>query len=386
MHKEEEINKIHEEFISKLERHYGKYDPSSNKFESTSNSKIARDLFYSDSQFSRLINNTASAGELTRALRNVQRLLDVNELRGKVNKLDDGSKHPSQGNKKYLFVIGALFLGLIVSTTYFLSKTEPLENNGNQTSEQTRYEMLRWGFENNYVKPYVRLRELPRDCYYPCYKYQGKWRLRNEYKIPFFRERNGFHYVAKEVVMYARCMDERDDQGESFEGYEYQKHEIWYDKREVPIDSFLTKDENPKLSVSYMNSNFENDPNYVKIAYVHTFFKTEFNIDGEQIQRSGKAIGRDIEFVPQEVLEKEALSTELLSELKSETNSIAKNLLEDFSKPITCNPTLAPNKDFNQIKEGDILSFNCQFSTGRFLVDYNKSYIFTDQYIRTFCR
>ena len=50
MHTEDEINKIHAEFISKLERHYGKYDPNTNKFESTSNSKIARDLFYSDSQ------------------------------------------------------------------------------------------------------------------------------------------------------------------------------------------------------------------------------------------------------------------------------------------------------------------------------------------------
>lgn len=246
--------------------------------------------------------------------------------------------------------------------------------------------MLRWGFENNYVKPYVRLKELPEDCYYPCYKYQGKWKLKEEYKIPFFRERNGFHYVAKEVVMYARCMDERDDRGESFEGYEYQKHEIWYDKREVPIDSFLTKDTNPKLISSYMNSNFEDDSNYVKIAYVHTFFKTEFSINGEQIQRSGKAIGRDIEFVSQEVLEKEDVSATLLSELKSETNSIAKNLLDDFSKPITCNPTMAPNMDFNQIKEGDVLSFDCQFSTGRFLVDYNKSYVFTDQYISTFCR
>lgn len=385
MHTEDEINKIHAEFISKLERHYGKYDPNTNKFESTSNSKIARDLFYSDSQFSRLINNTASEGELTRALRNVQRLLDVNELRGKVKKLGEKSSHSLFSNKKYLFGIGLLLLACILAT-YMITRSNETIDQTEELSEETRYEMLRWGFENNYVKPYVRLKELPEDCYYPCYKYQGKWKLKEEYKIPFFRERNGFHYVAKEVVMYARCMDERDDRGESFEGYEYQKHEIWYDKREVPIDSFLTKGSNPKLISSYMNSNFEDDPNYVKIAYVHTFFKTEFSIDGEQIQRSGKAIGRDIEFVPQDVLEKEAVSAKLLNELKSETNSIAKNLLDDFSKPITCNPTMAPNVDFNQIKEGDVLSFDCQFSTGRFLVDYNKSYVFTDQYISTFCR
>ena len=385
MNTEEEINKIHAEFISKLEHHYGRYDAKSNKFESTSNSKIARDLFYSDSQFSRLINNTASEGELTRALRNVQRLLDVHELRKKVSKLGGGTSEPNTLRKVLMWVLGAILVGMSIALYYFVgkSKSEP----ANQAlSQQTRYEMLKWGFENNYIKPYVKLKELPEDCYYPCYKYQGKWKLKDEYKIPFFRERNGFHYVAKEVVMYARCMDENEDRGESFEGYEYQKHEIWYDKREVPIDSFLTKGTNPKLSSTYLESNFEEDPNYVKIAYVHTFFKTEFNIENGDIYRSGKAIGRDIEFVDSELLEEQSISTQLLNELKSETNSIAKNLLEDFSKPITCNPTAAPNLDFNQIKEGDVLSFDCQFSTGRFLVDYNKSYIFTDQYIRTYCR
>lgn len=385
MSKEEEINKIHAEFISKLERHYGKFDPVSNKFESTSNSKIARDLFYSDSQFSRLVNNTASEGELTRALRNVQRLLDVHELRKKVSRLGSGANGNKSGRKLFMWLSAILFASLAVAL-YFIARPSEEATKDDELSQQTRYEMLKWGFENNYVKPYVRLKELPEDCYYPCYKYQGKWKLMEEYKIPFFRERNGFHYVAKEVVMYARCMDERDDRGESFEGYEYQKHEIWYDKREVPIDSFLTKGSNPKLSPAYMALNFEEDPNYVKIAYVHTFFKTEFKIDNDQIFRSGKAIGRDIEFVPSELLEKESVSKKLLNELKSETNAIAKNLLEDFSKPITCHPTMAPNPDFNQIKEGDVLSFDCQFSTGRFLVDYNKSYIFTNQYIRTYCR
>ncbi|WP_183114842.1 hypothetical protein [Flagellimonas pelagia] len=385
MSKEEEINKIHAEFISKLEHHYGRYNAENNSFESTSNSKIARDLFYSDSQFSRLINNTASEGELTRALRNVQRLLDVHELRRKVSKQASGTGNSIFDKRVFMWISGVLLVSLAITLYLFTRQTDEVETDDG-LSEQTRYEMLRWGFENNYIKPYVKLKELPEDCYYPCYKYQGKWILKDEYKIPFFRERNGFHYVAKEVVMYARCMDERDDRGESFEGYEYQKHEIWYDKREVPIDSFLTKGAEPKLSASYMESNFEDDPNFVKIAYVHTFFKTEFNIEDGLIYRSGKAIGRDIEFVSREILEKQSISSDFLNELKSETNTIAKNLLEDFSKPITCNPTETPNLDFNQIKEGDVLSFDCQFKTGRFLVDYNKSYIFTDQYISTYCR
>ncbi|UOB18535.1 hypothetical protein [Abyssalbus ytuae] len=386
MSKEEEINKIHANFISKLEKHYGRFDSVNKKFESTSNSKIARDLFYSDSQFSRLINNTASEGELTRALRNVQRLLDVHELREKILKSGEKSKIFNFGNRSLLLAIGLLLItAIFLSFYYFRNNTDTLLTE-HREEKKLRYEMLRWGFENNYVQPYVKLKELPEDCYYPCYKYQGRWKLKKEYKIPFFRERNGFHYVAKEVVMYARCMDERQDKGESFEGYEYQKHEIWYDKREIPLDSFLRKDLTTKLKNSYIESDFENDPNFVKIAYVHTFFRTEFKIDSNQIFRSGKAIGRDIEFVPREELEKQSISNEVLNELKNETNAIAKNLLEDFSKPITCNPTTAPSVDFNQIKQGDELSFDCQFSTGRFLVDYNKSYIFEDQYISTHCR
>src|SRR5690606_27528553 len=233
MSKKEEVNKIHSEFISKLERHYGNYDPIGNKFESTSNSKIARDLFYSDSQFSRLINNTASEGELTRALRNVQRLLDVHELRHNASARKRSPLGSTMGRKVLLGLGGALILALGLVLFF---RTGPETGEIRTDSKPSRYDMLKWTFDNNYIKPYVKLKELPEDCYYPCYKYQGKWNLKEEYKIPLFRERNGFHYLAKEVVMYTRCLEERMDRGESFEGYEYQKHEIWYDKNEVPID------------------------------------------------------------------------------------------------------------------------------------------------------
>ena len=230
------------------------------------------------------------------------------------------------------------------------------------------------------------LKELPNDCYYPCYKYQGKWKLKQEYKIPFYRERNGFHYVAKEAIMYSRCMDERDDKGESFEGYEYQKHELWYDKRELPIDSFLTKGSNTLIRELYNDSSLEEDNNFVKIAYVHTFFRTEFQIDSSLIYRTGKAMGRDIEFVSDKILDGQLNDGVSLIGLKDEIKAIAVNRLEDYSKPISCNPTIAPNIDFNLIEEGDEMSFNCNFSIGRFIIDYNKTYIFDNQYINNRCR
>lgn len=376
---------LHKRFISKLVKRYGTFIDSSNKFESTSNSKIARDLFYSDSQFSRLINNSASEGEFKRALGNIERLLDLDQLKKKNPSHVNNTKNNIVLNRKFLFqATGVLFLLIIISFFYFKKNNSTIT--GEVLSDDSRYEMLKWSFENKYIQPYVKLKELPDDCYYPCYKYQGKWSLKNEYKIPFYRERNGFHYVAKEAIMYARCMDERDDKGESFEGYEYQKHELWYDKREFPIDSFLTKGSNTQIRELYNNSNLEEDSNFVKIAYVHTFFRTEFKIDSSFISRTGKAMGRDIEFVSDEILDGQLNDGVSLIGLKDEIKAISVNRLEDYSKPISCNPAKAPKVDFNLIEEGDEMSFNCHFSIGRFIVDYNKTYVFEDQYINNYCR
>lgn len=375
---------LHTTFISNLEKHYGQFNKVTNKFEVTSNSKIARDLFYSDSQFSRLINNTASEGELTRAVENVQRLLDVYQLREQIKSNKTiSTKISSKPNLKILAGVLLATIVTIISTTYVLNK---INLQHAVITENSKYDMLKWSFENNYIKPYINLQELPDDCYFPCYKYQGKWKLKEEYKIPIFRERNGFHYVAKDAVMYASCSDKASGSGENFDGYEYQKHEIWYDNREFPIDSFLVRGSNSKIRPAYSNSNFENESNFVKLAYVHTFFMTHFKINNSEIIRSGKVIGRDIEFITDDKLIQKIKSKSQMENLKNEIRSIANNRLQDFSRPINCNSAKVPKKDFNLVQEGDQLSFDCQFSTGHFLVDYNKTYILVDQYINNRCR
>ncbi|MDD7886296.1 hypothetical protein [Flavivirga sp. 57AJ16] len=385
MESHKNTEELHRSFIDKLSIRYGAFDGLRNQFESTSNSIIARDLFYSDSQFSRLINGTASEGEFKRALGNIERLLDLDKL--KTSKPSDlkSTKKKIVIKRRFLIVATGVIVSLaIVSFLYF--KEYFSTKMAKVIVSDSKYDMLKWSFENNFIQPYVKLKELPDDCYYPCYKYQGKWILKNEYKIPFYRERNGFHYVAKEAIMYARCMDERGDRGESFEGYEYQKHEIWYDKREFPIDSFLTKGSNTQIRELYNFSNLDEDDNFVKIAYVHTFFRTEFKIDSSFIQRTGKALGRDIEFVNDKVLNDQLNNENSLNSIKNEIKAISINRLEDYSKPITCNPALAPDVNFNLIEEGDEMSFNCHFSIGNFIVNYKKTYVFSDQYINNYCR
>lgn len=382
MNKENKPEDYHKSFVSLLEKEYGSFNPNKNSFEATSNSKIARDLCYSDSQFSRLINNTASEGEFKRALRNVERLLKESRL----EKEQHTNPPLKTTTNKYILILVCLFFLLALGFLLFNSGNFTFEADESINPSTSRYEMLKWSFENKYIRPYVKLKELPADCDYPCYKYQGKWVLKNEYKIPFFRERNGFHYVAKEAVMYVSCMQERDNSGTSLEGYEYQKHEIWYDVREMPIDSFLVRGQTTKVRQDYNSSNLEDDENFIKIAYVHTFFKNEFNLDSTLIARSGSVIGRDIEFLSDEILQKKTGSPNLIAELKSEVNSIAKNRLEDFSKPVACEPSPVPKTDYHSIDKGDQLDFACQFTTGRFLVDYNKVLVLEDQYINNHCR
>ena len=378
---QENTTSYHKEFVSKLESLYGTFNPVKKKFDSTSNSRIARDLCYSDSQFSRLINNTASEGEFKRSLRNVDRLLNETKLQKEGGSREETDSETSRG--WILYVAGFLIIALL---TYIIINYNDSPDEKQVTENTSRYDMLQWSFENKYIKPYVKLKELPADCNFPSYKYQGKWSLKKEYKIPFFRERNGFHYVAKEAVMYARSMEESNADGKLFEGYEYQMHEIWYDKREFPIDSFLTSNNRTKLKESYNNSDLSENENFVKIAYVHTFFRNEFVIDSTQLNRKGKAIGRDIQFLAEDELLEMVGSEKLVEELKSEINAIAKNRLEDFSKPVSCEPSKVPNVDFHQIGEGDELSFKCQFTTGRFLVDYEKVFVLEEQYINNICR
>jgi hypothetical protein len=377
-----EIEKLYKELVSKLIKLFGKYDPEQHRFDQSSNTNIARELGYSDAQFSRLINSTATEGEYERAIQNVDRILKLNSLQSKIDQIE-AEGNGSRGLRSWFVVVGIILITAILSFWMYsiLFSDEPVR----LESKTVRDDMLRWTFETSFVNPYVKLDQLPEDCNYPCYKYQGKWELDKTYKIPFFRERSGFHYLAKEVRMYARCMSEKSEKGEVIEGYEYQKHEIWYDIRELPIDSFLVRN---KLTVNeaYKNLNLNTDPNFVKVADVHTFFRNEFIIDSIMIHRKGKVIGRDIVFVENKILYQKIDDEASVRRIVGEVNKIATNKLEDFSKPISCSSAKSPNLNFNKINVGDLISFDCVMTTSRTPVNYTKTYVLRDQYIENECR
>lgn len=373
-------------FITKLEHIYGAYNEERKNFKKASKSKIARELCYSDSQFSRLINGSASEGEYQRAIKNVDRVLNEMRLKERLNKQaeSEGILGSLKLSVNTLAVLATFALAVILLT--FFSGNFWNSSQGSATSKVERDEMLRWIFETSAISPYIKLDDLPKDCNYPCYKYQGKWNLNNTYKIPVFRERNGFHYLATDVNLYTRCKSEESEQGEILEGYEYQKHEIWYDKRELQIDSFLTSTDKTQIRDSYKNLQFEEDPNFVKVAFVHTFFRNEFKINSVSIARTGKVIGRDVEYLSDDLLLTSLQTTSRVEDIKNEVNSIITNRLEDFSRPISCKNASLPNSDFHNIKEQDLMSFDCQLTTANAPIKYTKTYVLNDQYIETTCR
>lgn len=369
---------LYAEFVNNLKKRFGKYDDEHHRFDKMSNSEIARELGYSDAQFSRLINGSATDGEYQRANQNLNRIIYIDKLE---HDLSFARSDQTYWQKNKLWVIVTALL--TASCLYLLITTLSGDNEPTENKNDQRDATLEWAFETSYIKPYVSLDELPEDCNYPCYKYQGKWELKNKYKLPFFREQNGYHYVATEVKMYARCMSEVSDAGNQFEGYEYQKHEIWYDKRELPIDSFIY--DNGQLKKDYEQLDFEQDENFVKVAFVHTFFRNEFKIDSLGIVRKGKVIGRDVEIIPDDELMNN-IDASQLSTIKNNINRISRVRLKDFSKPISCDRAEPPSKDFHLVKDGDEMTFDCQLTTSRVALNYAKTYVLSDQYIKNTCR
>ncbi|MFT7054878.1 MAG: hypothetical protein ACJAR3_000505 [Roseivirga sp.] len=374
----------HLEFVGKLAILFGEFDAELKRFQKASNSEISRQLGYSDAQFSRLINLSATDGEYVRAIQNTDRILKLLDLEKELDLVKEGQPfvapiHPLKKGLSY----GILIVLAILAT--YLAYQSGTNKSQSFNAIESRDGMLKWSFETSYVNPFIELDDLPSDCNYACYKYQGKWELKEPYKIPFFRERNGFHYLATEVNMYARCMSEKSTEGNVIEAYEYQRHEIWYDKRELPIDSFMVASNQSQLKKTYQDLNFENDGTFVRLAVIHTFFRNEFNLDSTEISRSGKVVGRDVEFISEDILSKEFSSKALVNDALSQVNAIIANRLEDFSRPISCAFAELPKDDYNLIVAGDEISFDCQMTTSRFSINYNKTYVLKDQFIKNTC-
>lgn len=385
------MHRLQRKLIDELQSIYGAYEPETNRFELKSNSVIARELFYSDSQFSRLMNGTASDGEYQRAVKVVDRYKSYLQLLQANGEQTESHIQPRTTLWRSLttsglfwgLFLGGILLGGVIALWVFRPNPTP-QNQGQVFNAAVKDDLLRWAFEESDVSPYVDFNDLPDDCDYPCYRLQGVWKLDRPYKLPLFGEQRGFHYVASDANMYARCTSEKDSTGRRMEGYEYQQHEIWYDLKERPIDSFLTAPNSELLKPAYLNCDFQESDSYILLARVHTFFRNDFLLTRKAVKREGKVIGRQIEFEDfGEALA--GISSLEVGDLREVVNRIVRQQVRDFSNPIKCGDG-AIYKAYHQFEEDESLSFSCMMTTGRFPLRYTKVYRLEEQAIKNPCR
>ena len=159
------MKNLYSEFVHKLKKLFGKFDADHKRFEKSSNSEIARELGYSDAQFSRLINQTATDGEYARANQNADRILKLIALDTQLKEV--GPNAISRSNRvRWIYLMVGLIMGLF---GYFLFHSLS-ETPTKVITSVEKYDMLKWSFETSFVDPYTNLKDLPEDCHFPCYK------------------------------------------------------------------------------------------------------------------------------------------------------------------------------------------------------------------------
>ncbi|SCY41298.1 hypothetical protein SAMN05192588_2747 [Nonlabens sp. Hel1_33_55] len=371
------MKEYYEEITSKLETLYGSFDADKKRFKNSPNSKIARDLGYSDSQFSRLINGTATTNEYQRTLQNVNRILYIRDLENSAKNIN-----PKDSNRfTTLWMPFALVTSvLLISAIFFI-----LNKDEEESLEFPKDYTLQWAFETDFVNPYTKLSELPENCDYPCYRLQGEWSLKEKYKVPLYVESNGFHYLAVASKMYTRCVTDESANGELLEGYEYQQHEIWFNKTTAIIKKSGSDQKESTVDMNtYQSLDLEKDDRFVKIATINTFFRNQFSLT-DSIRRNGQVIGRELLRIGDDVLS-ENLSPKEIQFIKKKLTNIANNNLEDFSRPINCSASPLPAVDYDSVENGSLMSFECHLTTNNLPIGYVKTFELDKQFIRTKCR
>ncbi|MEY3039579.1 MAG: hypothetical protein RLZZ593_721 [Bacteroidota bacterium] len=355
----EESNQLYQTFVSELSRIYGGFENF--QFKKATNATIASELNYSNSQFSRLIHNTASHGELERAVNSAHQLVKLKNFR-KILK-------------------GTMLLSSIIITCLILLLA--FQKNDPEQKIPSMKDSFKNLFKEDEVRNfYTKLQDLPSDCNFPSYKYQGEWVLNDTVQIPLFREKNGFHIRISKAVLYTKSAN---TQGTIMEGYELETMEIWYDLEKRVIDEFLVSDSKNQKLPKY-NKDFLTDKNFVKLATSSSVIRHEFNFEEAGVQKKSSIITRDINYESDQ-FEKIDLKEPTV---KKELEKIAFG--QTSRKPINCALAPYPKADFHKVEEGDQLNFSCLFNIKNYgdtsnlnSVLHSKSFKLKNQYITATC-
>ncbi len=130
---------LKEKFIKMLEEKYGTWDRNTSRFGNASFGRISKELSISSSQFSKFLNGTATEGMYSRGIRNVERLIHLeNETQLKNKALERLDELQAQmtvlaSRRKIYRILLAILFAVVASLAYLyfsnsLSSSQPLND------------------------------------------------------------------------------------------------------------------------------------------------------------------------------------------------------------------------------------------------------------------
>jgi len=342
------VNDKKEAFIAELEGIYGKYIYDSALFGSSNFSKIAFDLCYSNSHFTKLIAGSASEAMYERAIKNLEGLKKIQELKHTV------AKQNRFRSKIWLRSLVAIILGLlgILAFTLFFNQKSNDKGDLKDLNAHPLDVYFKVNDVNYYKSPYLNGEQVHDYC--PGSAFEGEWILEENYVIPIPYKIPGLYYVGKSADIHLKCKKSgsKENRGKELIGFENIRNEIWFDTSLTPVDSKYFNPKTGEFTTEFQNINFDDNDNFVKIASVYSCFFDEILITKDSIYRSGEPCGRYANSENEEILKKYNLDLNHIIEYVIGNMTFAK------CKP-TKNEFCNPNDVINGVSK---LEFDCKCS------------------------
>lgn len=355
---------IREKFLEKLEEKYGRWSKPTARFGNTSYGEVAKALSISASQFSKLLYGTATEGMYVRSIENINRLLtreaireerdmavaENERLKAEVERLKSGRA----GFRRRLLLMLALVVFLSAAALYYFMK-DRLSAVGEQHS--TLHPLAAFfdkAYDANFNSPYLDVLEVQEYC--PCSGYEGVWSLSEKYKLPLPGTRKpGVYYEAVSADVRMKCSrydTSGPGKGRVLMGYEYLVNEIWVDTRMKPISPTYFDKNKKAFTPAFDSLVFEGNPQFKKVATIHSFFVDKFEIYPDSIVRKGEPYGRYASDVDQK----------LADEYQIDIKFILEDVLGDMTTT-SCAASANPFCDPNDLDEKEsVIAFDCIYT------------------------
>jgi hypothetical protein len=319
----------------------------------------------SASQFSKLIYGNGTEGMYLRSIRNVERLSEAQQSAAERDEaraqwLAERERAQRlefrQRRARYRTVAYVLLAGLIGGSIIYLLTRPPA---GSPPAEIVfdQHPLLPYfdqQFGADYDSPFLKESEVQDYC--PCSGFEGKWALSEPYKLPLPGSRKpGVYYLAKSADVRMKCYKSDTlnvGTGRVLVAFEYLVNEIWVDTEQTPLSPQYFDKANKRYTPEFAALTFADNPQFKKVATIHSFFIDRFEIYADSIVRKGEPVGR----IAREVDEGLAARYEI------DLRHTLRNVLGNLTKT-NCRAAPNPACDPNELTEGEsIIAFDCLYT------------------------